>query len=208
MSTPVEPATGSTITAAMVSAPYLATMSSSASAKCAPCAGCPRENAFFAGSCVARKVVDERQRLRGELPAIRLDAADGDAAESDAVVAARAADEANALRLSLRLPVRERDLQRGVDGLGAGVAEEDVIDVARQHRRQLLRELERQRMAHLEGRRVVHHAGLFANRRGDLLATVAGVHAPESGRSVQTPGGRRPWCSACPSRRRASAARA
>ena len=52
-------------------------------------------------------------------------------------------------------------------------------------RDELLRELERERMAHLERRRVVHHAGLFANRRGDLLAAVAGVHAPQSGRAVQ-----------------------
>ena len=77
MSTPVDPATGSTITAAMVSAPCLATSSSSASAKCAPCAGCPRENAFFAEIVRRRKVIDERERLRGELLAVRLDAADG-----------------------------------------------------------------------------------------------------------------------------------
>ena len=76
-----------------------------------------------------RKMIDCGQRLRRELLAIRFDAADGDAAESDAVIAARSADEANALRLSLRLPVRERDLQCRVDRLGAGVSEEDVIDV-------------------------------------------------------------------------------
>ena len=52
-------------------------------------------------------------------------------------------------------------------------------------RGELLRELERERMAHLERRRVVHDARLFADRRGDLFAAMAGVHAPESGRAVK-----------------------
>ena len=54
-----------------------------------------------------------------------------------------------------------------------------------QHARELLRELEGERMSHLEGRRVVHHAGLFADRRGDRLAAVAGVHAPQARRAVE-----------------------
>src|SRR5262249_39179974 len=104
-------------------------------------------------------------------------AADRRAAEADAVIAAHASDEARSLRLSLRLPERERDLERGVDGLRARVPEEHVVDVARQHARELLRELERERMSHLKRRRVVHDAGLLANRRGDRVAAVAGVHA-------------------------------
>ena len=50
--TPVDPAIGSTITAAMVSAPCSATMRSSSSARLAPCSGWPREKVFCAGRCV------------------------------------------------------------------------------------------------------------------------------------------------------------
>ena len=40
-------------------------------------------------------------------------------------------------------------------------------------------------MAHLERRRVVHARDLVADRLGDLLAAMAGVHAPEAGGAVQ-----------------------
>ena len=49
---PVEPATGSTITAAIVDASCSATSRSKSSAKCAPHSGCPRANAFFSRLCV------------------------------------------------------------------------------------------------------------------------------------------------------------
>ncbi len=46
------------------------------------------------------------------------------------------------------------------------------------------RQLERLGMAHLEGRRVVHLLELLGDRRLDLLAAVAGIHAPQAGRAV------------------------
>ena len=58
-------------------------------------------------------------------------AGDRDAAEVDAVIGAVAADQADALALAARPVVGERDLERGVDRLGARVAEEDVVVVAR-----------------------------------------------------------------------------
>ena len=132
-----------------------------------------------------REMIDRRHRLRRELASIGLDSADGDSAEPDAVISARAADEANALRLALRLPVCERDFERGVDRFRSRVAEEDTIDVAGQHSSELLRELEGERMSHLEWRRVIHDACLLADRRGDRFAAVAGVHAPQAGGSVE-----------------------
>ncbi len=52
ISTPVEPATGSTITAAIVEASCSATIRSSSSASSAPCSGWPLAKAFFAGRWV------------------------------------------------------------------------------------------------------------------------------------------------------------
>src|SRR6185503_21355806 len=126
-----------------------------------------------------------RQQLGRELLAIRFDASDSDAAEADAVVAARAADESRALQLSLRLPVGERDLERAVHRFRSGVAEEHAIEVARHDGRQFARELERERMSHLKRRRVVHDARLLANGGGDRLAAMAGIHAPQTSRPVQ-----------------------
>ena len=51
-STPVDPATGSTITAAIVEASCSATIRSSSSASSAPCSGCPFDQAFFPGRWV------------------------------------------------------------------------------------------------------------------------------------------------------------
>ena len=81
-----------------------------------------------------RQVVDAGQQRAEELAVVD-DAADRDAAEADAVIAALAADEARALPLARHVPVGERDLERGVDRLGAGVAEEDVVEVARRELR-------------------------------------------------------------------------
>jgi len=65
-----------------------------------------------------RQVVDARQHV-AELLAVGDHAADRDAAEADAVIAALAADEAGAGALSLGLVVAERNLQRRVDCLAA-----------------------------------------------------------------------------------------
>src|SRR5688572_28471274 len=86
---------------------------------------------------------------------VRGDAADRHAAEVDAVVAALAADQAVAPRLAARALVGERDLERGVGGLGARVAEENAREPRRRDAREPLGELERGRVAHLERRREI-----------------------------------------------------
>ena len=128
MSTPVEPATGSTITAAMVSRAVLGDdLLERVGARGAVARLAARERVRRQVVRV-RQMIDRGEQLPRELLPIRLDSADGDAAEPDAVIAARAADEAHALRLTLRLPVGQRDLERRVDRFGAGVAEEDAVE--------------------------------------------------------------------------------
>jgi hypothetical protein len=71
------------------------------------------------------QVIDAVQHRRREHLARRQQAADRDAAEADAVVALLAPDEARARSLSAQPVIAERDLERGVDRLGAGTGEED-----------------------------------------------------------------------------------
>ena len=77
-----------------------------------------------------RQVIDAGEQRAEELAVVD-DAADRDAAEADAVIAALAADQARAAALAGDVPVGERDLERGVDRFRARIAEEHVIEVAR-----------------------------------------------------------------------------
>ena len=131
-----------------------------------------------------RQMIDARQH-RAERLAVVGKPADRHAAEADAVIAALAADEARALALALRDPIGQRDLQRGVGGLRAGVAEEHVVEVARRQRRDPARQLEGARMAELEGRREVELGRLLLDRLDDRIAVVAGVGAPQAGGGVE-----------------------
>ena len=99
-------------------------------------------------------VIDTRQMGR-KRAAVRHHAADRHAAETDAVIAALAADQARPRSLSDGALVGERDLQRGVDRLGARIGEEDAIEPLRRDLGKPLGEIERQRMAHVERGREV-----------------------------------------------------
>src|SRR3546814_12962884 len=88
--------------------------------------------------------------------------------EVHAVVGALAAYQAQALPLALGLVVGQRDLQRGVDRLGAGIGEEDVVEVGRRHRGDAAGDLEGGRVAELERRRVVQRGQRLVHRLGDL----------------------------------------
>jgi len=81
--------------------------------------------------------------------------------------------------------IGERDLERGVDRLGAGIAEEHVVEIGRRERRDAARQLERLGVGELEGRRVVELARLGADRRHDRVAVMAGIAAPQAGGGVE-----------------------
>src|ERR1700735_5096591 len=92
------------------------------------------------------------------------DAADRNAAEADAVVAALAADQAGARRLATHIVIGERDFERRVDRLGTGIAEEHPVEIARRQRRHAAREFERLRMSELKRRRIIELFGLALDR--------------------------------------------
>ena len=100
-STPVDPATGSTITAAIVEASCSATIRSSSSASSAPCSGCPLRERILRRQMRVRQVVDPGQQRPEEL-AVRDDPADRNPAEVHAVIAALAPDQPGPRPLALR----------------------------------------------------------------------------------------------------------
>ena len=130
-----------------------------------------------------RQMIDAVQR-RAEHLAVRHDAADRDAAEADAVIAALAPDQPHARGFAAHVVVGERDLERGVDRLRAGIAEEHVIEIARRKRRDAARKLERLGMRELERRRIVEFGGLLLDCRNDRIAVVTRVAAPHAGGAV------------------------
>ena len=119
-----------------------------------------------------RQVVDACQQRAEEL-AVLDDAADRDAAEADAVIAALAADQARPAALALHVPIGQRDLERRIDRLGARIAEEDVVEVAGRELGDARREGEAARMAELEGGRIIEFRRLGLDGGGDLVPVVA-----------------------------------
>jgi hypothetical protein len=81
--------------------------------------------------------------------------------------------------------VGQRNLQRGVGGFRAGIAEKHVFEPGRRQFGDAACQLERLRMAELERRRVVQRLGLLADRRGNLAAAVAGIAAPHPGGGIE-----------------------
>ena len=138
-----------------------------------------------AGEIVGVADVVDAGEQRAEHLAVADDAADRDAAEIDAVIAALAADQAEARALADGALIGERDLEAGLDRLGAGIGEEDVVDAGRHVGDQARRQLEALGMADLEGRRVVELADLIGDRLDDLRPAVAGIDAPQAGGAVQ-----------------------
>ena len=115
-----------------------------------------------------------------EMLAVRHDAADRDAAEAAAVIAALAADQPGAARLAAHVVVGDGDLQRRVDRLRTGVREEDVVEVARRQRRDAGRDREGLGMTELERGCEIEFRGLRLDGLDDGLAVVAGIGAPEA----------------------------
>ena len=119
-------------------------------------------------------------------------AADRDAAEADAVIALFAADQAGALALAAGAVIGQRDLERGIHRLGAGIGEEHVVEWLRRNRGQAFGQHEGQRMAHLEGRREIQRGDLLADRLHDARCA-HGRHCSTTGRRCR-PGSRGRRC--------------
>ncbi len=169
----------------MVEASCSVTMRSSSSASSAPCSGSPRVKAFLARQMGVRHVVDAGQQ-RAEHLAVGDDAADRDAAEIDAVIAALAADQPEARALALHAVIGERDLQRGVDRFRAGIGEEHMVEPDRRDVDQPVGELEDDRDGP-SGRPARSRArpACWLDRLGDLRPAMAGIDAPQARRSVE-----------------------
>src|SRR5690242_9001084 len=108
------------------------------------------------------QVIDTGQQRPKEF-AIIDNAAHRNAAEAYAMIAAFAADEARARALAADIVERKRNLERRVDGLGAGIAEEHVIEIAGCKHGDPACQLEGFRMRKLKSRRIVERFRLGAN---------------------------------------------
>ena len=128
-------------------------------------------------------MVDARQQRAKELAVVD-HAADQNAAEAHAVIGALAADQTLARALPAHVMIGERDLERRVAGLGAGIAIEHVIEIARRELGQARRQLERQGMGELEGRSEIEIRRLALDRGHDRGPVVPGVAAPKTRRAV------------------------
>ncbi len=95
------------------------------------------------------------------------------------MIALLAADQAGLRALPFRAPVRARDLERRVGGLGTRAAEEHVVEARRRELLDLVRELERVRVPELERGRVVEIRDGLLDRLDDLAPAVAEAAAPQ-----------------------------
>jgi hypothetical protein len=129
-------------------------------------------------------VIDPGQQGPEHL-AIGDDATHRDAAEIRAVITALAADKTSARALASHAMIGERDLQRGVDRFGAGIAEEDMVETGRRDGYQPGGELERLGVAHLERRGIIQFDQLMMDGVRDLRAAVTGIDAPQAGGAVE-----------------------
>ena len=155
---------GSMMTAAMVEASCSVTSRSSSSAKLSAVLGQAARERVPGQVVGMRQMIDAGQHRVGPHLAVGQDAAHRNTAETDTVIATLAADEPRPRRFASGAVVRERDLERGVDRLRAGVCEEHVVQPGRRDLDQLVRQLERGRVSHLERRRVVHRFELAGRR--------------------------------------------
>ena len=131
-----------------------------------------------------RQVIDAGQHGAEPL-AVGDHAADRDAAEVHAVIAALAADEAGAGALATGAMIGQRDLQRSVGGFRTRVAEEGIVQVARGHGGKARRQLEHLRVAELEGRREVEFGGGFLDGLDDGATAMPGIGAPQARRTIE-----------------------
>ena len=95
------------------------------------------------------------------------------------MIAPLAGDEPRARALSGKLVIGERNLERGIDRLGARVAEEDAVEIARRKLGQARGQRKGRVVRRLEDRGIVEPPRLTADRLNDRLPAVTGVAAPQ-----------------------------
>ena len=130
-----------------------------------------------------RQMVDTGNQ-RTELFAVVDDAAHRNAAEPDAMIAAFAADQPDARRVAPHIMIGQRDLERGINCFGAGIAEENMVEIAGSQCGDTARQLEGLGVRELERRRVVERRRFALDGDNDLLAVVPGIGAPEARRAI------------------------
>jgi hypothetical protein len=131
-----------------------------------------------------RQVIDAWQQAAVDF-AVGGYAADRDATESNAVIAALAADQHVAMAFAARTMVRKRYLQCGVHRLGSGVCEEYVVKIAGRELCNQIGCAKLPGMAHLKQWRVVQSVELAFDRLDDPGAAMAGVYAPQPGSAIE-----------------------
>ena len=115
-----------------------------------------------------------------------LHAAQAGTGHGGAVVAIVAADEDVLLRLVLHRPEMAHQAQDGVVGLGAGIDEEGMVEVARRQFGQLGRQFDGRLGGALEEAVVVGQLRHLLRRHlAQLLAAVADVDAPQAGEGIE-----------------------
>ena len=148
--------------------------------------GCPQRVAAR-GRAVGVRVghVAHSRQERLEVVAQRRDARGRERAERGAVVGHLARDDLGAPRVAAQAVVGARQLERGLDGLGAARGEEDAVEVARGQAGHALGQLDHGGVG--EAPRLVEAElrGLGRARRAQLGAAVAGVDAEERGEPVE-----------------------
>ena len=146
--------------------------------------GLAARKSLFGAIIGMRQMIDAGEK-RAEEFAVRRNAADRNAAEPDAVIAAHPADEPRARAMAADIVIGERDLQSGVDRFRARIHEEDAVEIARRQRRDARRQLEGFRIGELERRCIIDLGGLGLDRRDDRCAVVTGIAAPHAGGAVE-----------------------
>ena len=131
-----------------------------------------------------RQVIDPWQHGAKHL-AVRRDAADGDATETDTVITLFPSDQAGPRTVTTNTVIGERHLQRRVHGFRARIDEECVIYAFRRNVDQSIRQFEHGGVTQLERHRVVQRLRLRLYRLDDLRVTVPRIAAPQSGNRIE-----------------------
>src|SRR5262249_41201625 len=109
------------------------------------------------------QMIDTRYHEGGEHLAIRGDTANGNPTEPHAVISALPANEAHPRCIASHAVIADSNLQRRIDGLGAGVHEEHAVLGASAQCCNLARKRKGFRVTHLEPGREVESTYLSAN---------------------------------------------